>query len=236
MPEQLLLDLKEDVIENNTIPDEAYAKFDVKRGLRNSDGSGVLAGLSRISSVLGSKKEGDTLVPVEGVLKYRGHSIFDLAKQAETSSHNFEKVIFLLLTGRTARPDQLERFSKLIASKRVLPDHILKHTIQAIPSQNVMNKLQTVVSALYTEDPNPETVDPFDNFVKSINLIAKLPIIVAYAYNAAFSKKPTFLKPAADMSTAESFLHVLRQGKESSQLEIDVLDLCLLLHAEHGGG
>jgi len=236
MPEQMLTDLKDDVVENNTIDEQVYAEYDVKRGLRNRDGSGVIAGLSKISSVAGTRKEGDTLVPIEGDLRYRGIPIKDLADQAAECSTNFEKAVFLLLVGKLPREDQLERFSKLIAAHRQVPKLIVDHCIEAIPSHNVMNKLQTVVSALYTEDSNPETVDPFDNFVKSISLIAKIPMIVAYAYDAAFQKSAKFITPPSTMTTAESFLYVLRQGKEASPVEIEILDLCLMLHAEHGGG
>ena len=236
MPNEFLGELKSAVIENNTINNDLYSEFDVKRGLRNQDGSGVLAGLSKISSVLGSEKSNGTLTPIEGKLKYRGIPIQSLADEPVTRFRRFEKAIYLLLVGQQAGADALDRFAQLVASKRQLSNQIVDHTIKAIPSKNVMNKLQTVVSALYTEDENPENIDPFENFVKSINIISKLPTIVAYAYLSAYKTNATYVLPPMDMSTSEAFLYMLREGRESSDLEKEILDLSLLLHAEHGGG
>ena len=229
--------LRDDIIKSNTIDNEVYQRFEVKRGLRNQDGSGVLAGLPRISSVVGAQVVDYKSEPVEGILSYRGISLADLvAESKDQSPFCFEKCVFLLLVGRLPDQDELTLISKEIGKQRILPESIVEHTIKAIPSPNIMNKLQTVVSSLYIVDDNPESLDPYDNFLKAVNLTAKFPIITAYGYLAAVKENPTFVEPSPDMSTAEAFLTVLHEGKKPTDLEVNVLDLALLLHAEHGGG
>lgn len=237
MPTSLFPDLTRELIKNNTIPDSHYKELDVKRGLRNSDGSGVLAGLTTVSSVIGSTKTETGLEPTDGILKYRDIRIRDLVAQLSTvPKYHFEIITFLLLVGRLPEDHELETLCKHMALHRSLPKRLLANIIQAVPSNNVMNKLQTTISALYTEDRNPDSIDPYDTFLQSIELIAKIPSIVAYSYLSAFKPGATVVEAPEHMSTAEAFLFMLREGKEASQLEIDMLDLSLVLHAEHGGG
>ena len=227
--------LRNEIIESNTIANQMYDELNVKRGLRNSDGSGVLAGLSRISSVIGVNQSNGSRMPVDGVLKYRGRVIDDLV--ADTNGlARFEYTVFLLLTGRAPSKDEMHQLQQFLSHHRTLSREFTDHLIRAIPSKNIMNKLQTVVSALYTLDGHPETIDPYENFLKSLMIIAKLPVIVAYAYLLAYETNPSLVTPEPGMNTAQALLYMLRQGQYPTDFETDILDLALLLHAEHGGG
>ncbi|MBT5855229.1 citrate synthase [bacterium] len=236
MSDSWLAQLKEDLIENNTIEASLYAKLDVKRGLRNADGSGVVAGLSKISSVIGMKKPLEILEPVDGELRYRGIMIEDLVKDVTQGGFGFEKTVFLLLVGRHPTDEEIQQLFDTISENQTVSDRIVDHAIKSLPSQNVMNKLQTAVSALYTEDESPEGIDPVANLIKTLALIAKMPMLTAYGYLSAYGTNPTYLPPKKGVSLAENFLYMLREGQAVDPLERDILDLCLILHAEHGGG
>ncbi|MEK9657421.1 MAG: citrate synthase [bacterium] len=227
-------ELKEELLKNNTIASHFYEKFDVKRGLRNRDGSGVLAGLSHISSVVGFHKiEGD-IHPVEGDLKYRGVSISTLLPSLVKQRYVFEQVIFLLMVGRLPSDQELETLLAYFQSNQTLPQPVLD-IIEQLPSQNIMNKLQTAVSALYAFDPEPDSLDPYENFLKSLRLLAKLPAILVYSYEAAFGQG-NFYKSPKQLSVAETFLSLLRGTDQPNPADVAIFDLCLMLHAEHGGG
>lgn len=227
--------LRNEIIEANTIADDMYSQLDVKRGLRNADGSGVLAGLSRISSVVGVEQHNGSRLPTDGVLKYRGRGIHDLVMDTNGLSR-FEYVVFLLLTGRSPSKDEMHQLQQFLSHHRSLTREFTDHLIRALPSKNIMNKLQTVVSALYTQDSHPETIDPYENFLKSLVIVSKLPVIVAYSYLLAYETNPELVIPEPTMNTSEALLYMLRQGKKPTAFESDILDLALLLHAEHGGG
>ncbi len=227
--------LRQDIIDANTIPGNLYTELDVKRGLRHADGSGVLAGLSRISSVVGVSTANGTREAADGVLKYRGRLIHDLVQDTNGISR-FEYVVFLLLTGRAPSPKEMGDLQTFLSHHRMVSREFTDHLIRSIPSKNIMNKLQTVVSALYTLDPHPESLDPYDNFLKSLVIIAKLPVIVAQSYLLAYETNPELVTPEPNMNTAQSLLTLLRQGQHPDPFEVDILDLALLLHAEHGGG
>ena len=227
--------LKEELIQFNTVPVDCYSKFDVKRGLRNRDGSGVLAGLTCISSVVGFHKiEGD-MHPVEGVLKYRGVSIIDLVEDLKGKTCLFERTVFLLLVGRLPSDSDLAVMLNYMDQHRDLPEAIMDG-IKTLPSKHIMNKLQTAVSSLYGYDTDPDSLDPYENFLKSLQIIAKLPLIVAYSYLAVYETIPQFPEFRKGMSTAEVFLFLLNQGADIDPFHVQIFDLCLLLHAEHGGG
>ncbi len=229
--------IRQDVITNNTIEEPVYADYDVKRGLRNKDGSGVIAGLTRISSVIGARQIDGMVERVEGILKYRGVTIEDIIDQFNDDSRFcFETVSFLLLTGKMPNAKELDELKTFFSTNRHLPDEILTHVIKGLPSKDIMNKLQNSVCGLYGFDADPDSNDPFENFLKSLALTAKIPTIIAYSYLAAHKKTPKFVAPNADMSLAEGFLYMLAEGKKPSVLEAHVLDLCMVLHAEHGGG
>ena len=232
-----LENLKDELLKNNTISSDYYSEFDVKRGLRNKDGSGVLAGLTHISSVIGSKKSDNGLLPVEGILKYRGVSLADIVDGCdESKTHHFERTCFLLLVGRLPTPSEEKSFSDYMAQHREIPVNIVENIIKAIPSQDIMNKLQTAISALYAYDDNPDSLDPTENFFKSIRLIAKLPSIVALSYLTTYNPTAKIVVPTSQMSQAEAFLHILSSGKNTSSFDTFIIDLALVLHCEHGGG
>lgn len=229
--------LSEKIVENNHIDPVLFDKFDVKRGLRNRDGSGVLAGLSRVASVVGFHKVENELQPIEGVLRYRGLDIRDLVKKFPSGSrYCFEQVVYFLLVGEFPTEQELAEVLAFMAEHRVLPHEIRDHVL-GLPSTHVMNKLQSAISALYAYDTeDPDTIEPYENLIKSLSVIAKLSLITAYGYLKAYKPNAQLVMPPAGMSVAESFLYILHEGKVSDPLDAYVLDLCLVLHAEHGGG
>lgn len=225
------------LIQNNSIDEGIYANYDVKRGLRNKDGSGVIAGLTRISSVIGARQIDGGVERVEGILKYRGITIEDLVGQFnEKSRYCFETVMFQLLTGLMPTPVQLEELKTYINAHKNIPDEVRDHIIKGLPSKDVMNKLQNSVCALYSFDQDPDSNDAYENLLKAIQLAAKFPTIIAYSYLAAYKKAPKFVTPTDNMSLAEGFLYMLNEGKEAATYDAHILDLCMVLHAEHGGG
>ncbi len=229
--------LKKDIIDNNTIEEIVYADFDVKRGLRNKDGSGVIAGLTKISSVIGARQIDGMVERVEGILKYRGTTIEDIVTQFDDNSrHRFEYVTFLLLTGKKPTKKDMDLLTAFMAENRDLPKEVIDSVIKGLPSKDVMNKVQTSVCSLYGFDKDPDTNDAYENFLKALLITAKLPTIIAYSYLSAYKPKAKLVKPPADMSLAEGFLYMLYEGKNPTKMEANILDLCLVLHAEHGGG
>lgn len=228
------LALKNELVQNNTIASEYYEKYDVKRGLRNRDGSGVLAGLSHISAVVGFHKiEGD-MHPVEGDLKYRGHSLKEIVPSLPQDHHIFEQVSFLLMVGRLPNSQELEELKAYMQANMEIPEPVLD-VIRDLPSQDVMNKLQTAISALYAFDSDPDSLDPYQNFLKSLRLLAKLPAIIVYAYEAAFGSSEFYPIPK-NLSVAATFLALLQRTDQPAPDAVSIFDLCLMLHAEHGGG
>lgn len=232
----LLVDLKPDLIETNTLNPDYYAQYDVKRGLRNADGSKIIAGLTAISSITGVEIRDNQTVPVEGRLLYRGINIFDIVRQMPIyTRYKFERVMFLLFLGRWPNEEELNRWLGYFEKNRIVNQTFI-NMVKILKSKNVMNRLQTAVSALYGEDDDPDNNDPLENLYKSVALISKLPQIVAYSYLGAYSDNPNYLAPRADLSCAENFLYMLWEGRVPSPIEAHLLDMCLVLHAEHGGG
>jgi citrate synthase len=222
--------------------DGLFEKHDVKRGLRNSDGSGVLVGLTNVGEVVGYKKEGDKVVAVPGRLLYRGIEIEDIvAGFQKENRHGFDETVYLLLTGRLPTREELIEFSNHLASLRPLPDDFTKDMILSMKGKDVLNILARSVLGLYTLDDKPDSI-ALDNMIKqSMNIIAKFPTIVAYSYQALRhmykGKTLSIRHPQPEMSTAENFLYLIKGVcKGYSKLEADLLDLLLVLHAEHGGG
>lgn len=235
--ETTLRGLKNELIDNNTIDAKYYDQFEVKRGLRNKDGSGVLAGLSHVSSVIGFHKIEGEMSPVDGILRYRGVMVQDIIALFNSQSrYCFETACFLLLVGRLPNDSEKEAFITYTKEHRYVPKDVVEHVIKALPSKNGMNKLQTTIAALYGYDADPDNQDPMENFLKSVQLLSKLPLIVAYNYLVANKPGAILVDPPKDASIAEAFLYVLNEGKAPSQMEAHILDLCLVLHAEHGGG
>jgi citrate synthase len=234
--------LEESVINATRIDNDLFEEFDVKRGLRNKDGTGVLVGLTNIGDVVGYKKENDKVVAIPGRLVYRGIDIEDItAGFQKENRHGFDETVYLLLTGNLPTKKELEEFSAHMTSLRSLPDHFVKDMILSMKGKDVLNMLARSVLGLYTLDDNPDDIS-LDNMIKqTLNIIAKFPTIVAYSYQALKhlyqAKTLSIRHPQANLSTAENFLYLIKGDCAGfSKLEADLLDLALVLHAEHGGG
>jgi len=239
---EFFLKLEESVSKACEIGNEHYEKFDVKRGLRNQDGTGVLVGLTNIGDVVGYRKENDRVIAIPGRLLYRGINIEEITDGFQKEGrHGFDETVFLLLTGHLPNITELEMFSSYLASLRSLPDDFVKDMILSMKGKDVLNILARSVLGLYTLDEKPDDIS-LDNMVKqSLNIISKFPTIVAYSYQALghLYKGMTLSirHPQENMTSAENFLYLVKGDCDGfSKLEADLLDLMLVLHAEHGGG
>ena len=228
--------------QNNSISNDIYNKLDVKRGLRNKNGTGVLVGLTKIGAVLGySINEEGKKIPTEGRLYYRGIPIEKLLEEFEDDkTFLFEKTMFLLLFGKVPSNFELKMFVSTLKEYRDLPDEFIEDFILRKPSKDIMNHLQRAVLCLYTLDENPDDVSLSNLIDQSLNLIAKFPSLLVYCYQASnykhFNKSLIIHNPVEDYSIAENILHMLRSDSKFTKLESEILDLILVIHAEHGGG
>lgn len=239
--DDFLKDLGSMVERNNQITPAAYDRWEVKRGLRNEDGTGVLVGLTEIGSVHGYYLDERERVPDHGRLSYRGIEVKDLSRGFQEENRlGFEEVIFLLLFGDLPDPGTLEKFTQLIAEYTELPERFNETMILSAPSDDIMNKLARSVLALYTYDDNPDDISISNVLRQCLQLISRFPMLVAYAYRALahyYKGRSLHVHPARrELCVAENFLHVLRKDNQFTRLEAEALDLALVLHAEHGGG
>ncbi len=222
------------------IDQSLYSKYDVKRGLRDSDGRGVLTGLTEISDVSGFRVEGDERVPIPGELFYQGYDIRELVKGFHGSKHGFEETIFLLIFGELPSENQLKEFMDILGHMRPLPDNFNRDVIMKAPSRNIMNVLQRCVLTLYSYDDDPDSISVGHVLAQSLSLIARFPVIASYGYQSyrhKFMDSSLIIhRPKPELSTAENILRLLRPDPSFTELEAQVLDICLVLHAEHGGG
>jgi citrate synthase len=226
---------------NNKIPQQLYEQYGVKRGLRNADGTGVLAGLTQIGDVHGYIVNEGEKEAVEGRLRYRGMEIEDLVAGCQKEKrHGFEETAYFLLFGELPRKKELTKFCKLLGKNRALPEGFTENMILKAPSNNIMNKLARSVLAAYSYDKTPEDRSLKNILRQCIGLIARFSTFAAYGYQAKahyYDKKSLFLHtPDETLSTAENFLMLTRADMKFTKTEADLLDLCLILHAEHGGG
>lgn len=226
---------------NNYIRRSDYEKYDVKRGLRNSDGTGVMAGLTRICSVEGYYILDGERIPKEGRLSYRGYDINDIVNSCiKDDRFGYEEVVWLLLFGELPTVQQLFSLREVIAECRTLPDEFIEDMIMKHPSKDIMNKMARSVMSLYSFDENPDDTSIPNVLRQSLQLIAQMPTIMNSAYQVkrrAYYNKTMFLHPIRkDQSTAEYILNQLRVDKKFTREEAKLLDICLLLHADHGGG
>lgn len=223
-----------------TIDKSLYTKYDVKRGLRDSDGRGVLTGLTEISDVSGFRVQGDERVPIPGELFYQGYDIKELVKGFHGNKHGFEETIFLLLFGELPTKSQLDDFMELLGILRPLPENFNRDIIMKQPSKNIMNIMQRCVLTLYSYDDNPDEISMEHVLAQSLSLIARFPVIAAYGYQSYRHKfmdsSLVIHRPKPHLSTAENILRLLRPDPTFTDLEAQVLDICLVIHAEHGGG
>ena len=238
---QDLSELAKMASKNDIINPKLYEKYDVKRGLRDVNGNGVVCGLTEISEIQAFKKDKDgTKHPTEGQLYYRGIEIRELVKGVSGRRFAFEEAAFLLLFGSLPTQHQLQRFCELLADFRFLPVAFVRDIIMKAPSRDMMNMLARCVLSLYSYDPRPDDISKKNVLRQSLQLIAQFPLLAVYsqkAYRYYHSDESLFIhKPRKELSTAENILYMLRDDCSYTALEAEVLDLCLILHAEHGGG
>lgn len=223
------------------IPSELYVENDVKRGLRDADGKGVLAGLTTVSQVTASREENGVRVPEEGKLLYRGIHIQDLVDGFITQDRfGFEEIVYLLLTGELPTQQELTDFHALLADYQILPDKFKSGIIMKMPSDNIMSMMEKCVLSLHAVDPNPDDTS-LDNVMRQcLELIARFPAMAVYSYQASQyfrqGESMVYHRPDPEKTIAENFLTLLRPDGKYTKLEARLLDLALVLHAEHGGG
>ena len=218
-----------------------YEKYNVKRGLRNSDGTGVLVGLTRIGNVHGYVISESEKIPVHGQLLYRGIDVNDFVQGFQGEKRfGFEECSYLLLFGELPNEDQLKEWNELLDSHRRLPDGFKESAIIRAPGKDLMNSIARAVLMAYIYDPTPDKLDIETTLLQSIEMIAQFPTIAAYAYQAKahyhMGQSLMVRYPEKGKSTAENFLMLIREDGIYTPLEAELLDLCLVLHAEHGGG
>lgn len=226
---------------NDPIDPDLYQKFDVKRGLRYADGRGVLVGLTQIGDVIGYDVIDGKKVAVPGKLIYRGYDVEDLVRDTVSRDEfGFEQTAYLLLFGELPSKSQLEEFRSYLGAHRALPDNFTEDMIMKAPSPDIMNKLARCVLASYSYDTNPDDSAIPNVLGQCIDLVAKFSTYAAYAYQAKrryCDRKSMYIhNPLPELSTAENFLRLIRSDKSYTKLEAEILDLALVLHAEHGGG
>lgn len=225
---------------NNTIHEDLFYKHNVKIGLRNKNGTGVLVGLTTIAEVEGYIKKDNEIIATEGKLFYRGENIYDLVNRFDNKPLAFEKTAFLLIFGYYPEHDELMHFSDLIDKERALPKDFTENMILKNPSKSIMNKIQRSILVLYSYDQTPEDNSLSHQLLQSIKLIGAMPTIMSYGYHAKshyFKNESLYIhKPKSHIGTAANILHMLRPDNNYTDLERSTLDLLLLLHAEHGGG
>ena len=232
--------LIEILLDNNRIDPNLYVEYDVKRGLRDANGKGVLTGLTEVSDVIAFKINDGDKIPCDGELYYHGINVQDLVAGLENRRFGFEETIYLLLFGKLPCKEELERFNKVTENFLDLGNRFVRDVIMKASNENIMNALQRCVLTLYTYDTNPDDISAENVLRQSLELIFKLPLIAVYSYNAYrhFRKDETLLirNPKKELSLAENILLMLRDDGKYTELEAKVLDVALIVHAEHGGG
>lgn len=227
--------------DNNSIDPSLYDRFGVKRGLRNADGSGVLAGVTNICNVHGYVLNEGEKYPDEGRLVFRGYSITDLVENAVRENRfGYEEIVYLLLGGDLPTAGQLTSLRNTLDEYRELPFGFFEDMILKAPSKNIMNKMARSVLALYSYDDDPDSCSPGHEVDTAVSIIAKMPEIMVSAYHVKqryFDHKTMFMHQLIPgLSTAETILSLLRPDRQYTPEEAHLLDVCLMLHAEHGGG
>ncbi len=233
--------LCEELNKNNEINPTKFERYEVKRGLRNPDGTGVMAGLTKVCSVEGYYILDGERTPKEGRLLYRGYDIRDIIQSCKDNDRfGFEEVAWLLVFGSLPTPQQLYAFNEVIGACRTLPDEFVEDIIIKHPSKDIMNKMARCVMALYSFDEDPDNTSIPNVLRQSLQLISQFPTIMNTAYQVkrrAFYNKSMYIHPVRkEISTAEFILRQLRPDKQYTHEEAQLLDICLMLHADHGGG
>lgn len=217
-----------------------YQEYDVKRGLRDSNGKGVLTGLTEISDVVAYRLQDGHKYPDDGHLYYQGYNVEQLVSGFQNRKFGFEETTFLLLFGQLPTAQQLEDFKQMLCHFRSLPDNFVRDIIMTAPTSNMMNILQRSVLTLYSYDENPDDLSVSNVLRQCIQLIAQFPLICVYGYRVYghnyLGKTLVIRNPKPELSMAENILQMLRTDGKYTELEAQVLDVALVIHAEHGGG
>ena len=228
-------------VSNSKMDISLYGKYDVKRGLRDINGKGVLAGLTQVSSIFSTEEVDGKSVPCDGRLYYRGYDIHDLTDGfLKEQRYGFEEVAYLLLFGQLPTSEELDGFKKILAEQRSLPRNFVRDVVMKAPSKDMMNTLSRSVLTLYSYDANADDTSLPNVLRQCLNLISVFPMLSVYgyhAYNHYIKGKSLYIhNPDPTLSVAENILRMLRSDKKYTHLEAQILDLALVLHMEHGGG
>ena len=225
---------------SGSIDQNLYTEYDVKRGLRDSNGNCVLTGLTEISDVCGCESVHGRKIPMDGELYFQGYNVEDLINGCQRDRFRFEETTYLLLFGSLPNDEQLTRFIRILTDLQELSGAFIRDVIMKATSTNLMNSLMKSILSLYSYDENPDDISVPNVLRQSLQLIAKMPLISVYAYQSYrhFKLDGTLMikNPKKGYSTAENILYMLRDDGDFTELEAKVLDICLVLHAEHGGG
>lgn len=236
----VVANISDSIAESTAMDPQLFDTYKVKKGLRNRDFTGVLVGLTNIGEVIGYEKRYEQIIPVDGHLYYRGIDLHEVVENLESSSRfGFDEVVYLLLTGRQPKKAELTCFECFLSEQRELTTEVVNNLILSLSGRNIMNMLARTVLGLYTLDESADDTSPEKLSEQSLNLIAKFPAIIVYAYHGMchnYEHEPLVIRhPRKELSTAENFLYMLK-GDDYTRLEAEILDLSLILHAEHGGG
>lgn len=225
---------------SNMIDKELYTKYEVKRGLRDLNGKGVLAGLTNISDVCATKMVDGIEVPCEGNLYYRGYNIKDLVKGfLEAKHYGFEEMTYLILFGELPNEKQLEEFNRTLVERRTLPPNFVRDVIMKASSSDMMNSLARSILNMYSYDKKADDTSIPNVLLQCLNLISQFPMLMVYgyhAYNYRMGEDLYIYAPSPKLSTAENILMMLREDRQYTPLEAKILDMALVLHMDHGGG
>lgn len=231
----------QDSISENKIDNELYTKYDVKKGLRNEDGTGVLIGLTRIADVVGYKLINGKKVDDQGELYYRGIPITQLCRNLDQDEIcGYEETCFLILFGHLPTQQELSLFTSQLRSRYTLPEGFLATNILRYPSMNIMNQIQKALLMLYGEDPQADDISVLNTLDQGLSILAKMPAILCYSMAAKahfFENKSLIVHPVrTEYSIAENILSLLRPDQQFTHQEAKILDLMMVLHADHGSG
>ena len=238
---ELLEKMSEKIEKKSQIDLDQFWKYGVKRGLRNPDGTGVMAGLTKICTVEGYYIEDGERVPKHGVLKYRGLKIDEIIEGCEKENRfGFEEVVYLLIFGSLPTKSQLDLFKDTLGMCRDLPENYIEDVLMKNASMDVMNKLARCVLTSYSFDEFPDDISINNVLRQSVQIIAQMPVMMCYAYQVKrmkfYNKSMYFHPEKKELSTAETILRSIRSDRKFTDEEAKLLDICLILHAEHGGG
>ncbi|MCQ2466885.1 MAG: citrate/2-methylcitrate synthase [Clostridia bacterium] len=230
----------EELLKNQLIDRELYTKYDVKRGLRDSSGKGVLTGLTEISDVVAFEEVDGNRVPIDGRLYYQGCNVEEIINNLNGRKFGFEETIYLLMFGKLPSVEELDKFIYAMAEMQSLNNRFVRDVVMKASNANIMNAMQRCVLTLYTYDADPDGISPQNVLRQSLELINKLPLIAVYSYMSyrhfRMDKSLLIKNPEKGLSLAENILYMLRPDGKYTALEAKVLDIALILHAEHGGG